>query len=104
MLYCSRYAVLYCPHPRPLSQRKRGDPIPSPLRGKVRKGVRPGLTQRRDQEEAMDFGMFMEFGCRQGGTQAEAFKEGFKLVDAAEQWGLDGAWLAELHFNPTRSV
>jgi alkanesulfonate monooxygenase SsuD/methylene tetrahydromethanopterin reductase-like flavin-dependent oxidoreductase (luciferase family) len=52
----------------------------------------------------MDFGMFMEFGCRQGGTQAEAFKEGFKLVDAAEQWGLDGAWLAELHFNPTRSV
>ena len=52
----------------------------------------------------MDFGMFMEFGRRQGCTQAEAFKEGFKLVDAAEEWGLDSAWLAELHFNPARSV
>ena len=52
----------------------------------------------------MNFGMFMEFGCRQGGTQTEAFKEGFRLVDAAEAWGLDGAWLAELHFNPGRSV
>ena len=52
----------------------------------------------------MDFGMFMEFGCRPGKTQVEAFREGFKLVDAAEEWGLDGAWLAELHFNPTRSV
>ena len=52
----------------------------------------------------MQFGMFMEFGIRQGGTHAEAFNEGFKLVDAAEEWGLDGAWLAELHFNPGRSV
>jgi alkanesulfonate monooxygenase SsuD/methylene tetrahydromethanopterin reductase-like flavin-dependent oxidoreductase (luciferase family) len=48
--------------------------------------------------------MFMEFGCRQDGSQAEAFQEGFRLVDAAEAWGLDGAWLAELHFNPNRSV
>ena len=52
----------------------------------------------------MQFGMFMEFGIRHGGSQAEAFREGFDLVDAAEAWGLDGAWLAELHFNPTRSV
>lgn len=52
----------------------------------------------------MQFGMFMEFGMRQGGTHAEAFREGFELVDAAEEWGLDGAWLAELHFNPGRSV
>jgi len=52
----------------------------------------------------MQFGMFMEFGIRSGGSQASAFKEGFDLVDAAESWGLDGAWLAELHFNPTRSV
>jgi alkanesulfonate monooxygenase SsuD/methylene tetrahydromethanopterin reductase-like flavin-dependent oxidoreductase (luciferase family) len=52
----------------------------------------------------MEFGMFMEFGCREGGTQADAFKEGFRMVDAAEEWGLDGAWLAELHFNPARSV
>jgi alkanesulfonate monooxygenase SsuD/methylene tetrahydromethanopterin reductase-like flavin-dependent oxidoreductase (luciferase family) len=52
----------------------------------------------------MDFGIFMEFGNRQGMSQAEAFREGFALVDAAEAWGLDGVWLAEFHFNPTRSV
>ena len=52
----------------------------------------------------MDFGMFMEFGCQQDITHAQAFKESFSLVDAAEAWGLDGAWLAELHFNPARSV
>ncbi len=52
----------------------------------------------------MQFGMFMEFGTRQGGSEADAFTEGFNLVDAAETWGLDGAWLAELHFNPNRSV
>lgn len=52
----------------------------------------------------MDFGIFMEFGNRQGISQAEAFREGFALVDAAEAWGLDGVWLAEFHFNPVRSV
>ena len=52
----------------------------------------------------MQFGMFMEFGMRAGGSEADAFREGFELVDAAESWGLDGAWLAELHFNPARSV
>ena len=52
----------------------------------------------------MQFGMFMEFGIRSNGSQAGAFKEGFELVDAAESWGLDGAWLAELHFYPARSV
>jgi alkanesulfonate monooxygenase SsuD/methylene tetrahydromethanopterin reductase-like flavin-dependent oxidoreductase (luciferase family) len=52
----------------------------------------------------MDFGMFMEFGCQQDITHAEPFKEGFRQVDAAEEWGLDGAWLAELYFNPARSV
>ncbi len=52
----------------------------------------------------MDFGMFMEFGNRQNNTEAESFREGFDLVDASEAWGLDGAWLAEFHFNPARSV
>ncbi|MBO55146.1 MAG: hypothetical protein CL886_05730 [Dehalococcoidia bacterium] len=52
----------------------------------------------------MEFGMFMEFGTRHGASEQEAFTEGFSLVDAAECWGLDGAWLAELHFNPGRSV
>ena len=52
----------------------------------------------------MDFGIFMEFGSRPGLSQAESFQEGFGLVDASEAWGLDGVWLAELHFNPARSV
>ena len=52
----------------------------------------------------MQFGMFMEFGSRSGNSEHQAFSEGFQLVDAAEAWGLDGAWLAELHFNPSRSV
>lgn len=52
----------------------------------------------------MHFGIFMEFGSRPGVAEAESFREGFRLVDAAEAEGLDGVWLAELHFNPARSV
>lgn len=52
----------------------------------------------------MFFGAFMEFGNRVGVSEAKAFQEGFRMVDAAEEQGLDGVWLAELHFNPTRSV
>src|SRR5438552_1551 len=37
-------------------------------------------------------------------TEANAFDNAFALVDAAERWGLDAVWLAELHFAPTRSV
>src|SRR5438445_9916952 len=52
----------------------------------------------------MDFGIFIEFEIRRGGDQATAFRQGFELVDAAEAWGLDGVWLGEMHFTPTRSV
>jgi alkanesulfonate monooxygenase SsuD/methylene tetrahydromethanopterin reductase-like flavin-dependent oxidoreductase (luciferase family) len=52
----------------------------------------------------MHFGIFMEFEARQGRSQAEAFREGFELVEAADAWGLDGVWLGEMHFNPSRSV
>ena len=52
----------------------------------------------------MHFGVFMEFGNRAGVGEAQAFQEGFRMVDAAEELGLDGVWLAELHFNPARSV
>src|SRR5207249_1026038 len=34
----------------------------------------------------------------------EAFEEAFAQIDAAERWGLDVMWLAELHFDPQRSV
>lgn len=53
---------------------------------------------------AFEFGIFHEFACRAEQDEAEAFAEGFALVDAAEAWGLDAVWLAELHFSPRRSV
>ena len=52
----------------------------------------------------MQFGMFMEFATRVGGSEAEAFREGLALAEAADAWGLDAAWLAEFHFVPDRSV
>jgi alkanesulfonate monooxygenase SsuD/methylene tetrahydromethanopterin reductase-like flavin-dependent oxidoreductase (luciferase family) len=51
----------------------------------------------------MDFGVFLE-QMRRGTSQAEAFRETLDLADAAEQWGLDIVWLAEMLVNPTRSV
>jgi alkanesulfonate monooxygenase SsuD/methylene tetrahydromethanopterin reductase-like flavin-dependent oxidoreductase (luciferase family) len=48
--------------------------------------------------------MFMEFGFRAERDDSRAFADGFALVDAAEQWGLDSAWVAEFHFNADRSV
>src|SRR5439155_21010263 len=39
-----------------------------------------------------------------GRTQSEAFDEAMEQVDAAERLGLDVMWLAELHFEPRRSV
>lgn len=52
----------------------------------------------------MEFGMFHEFQRRAGQTEAEAFRESFAQVDAAEAAGLDVMWLAELHNAPERSV
>ncbi|MGH7916415.1 MAG: LLM class flavin-dependent oxidoreductase [Candidatus Binataceae bacterium] len=52
----------------------------------------------------MEFGMFHEFQCPPGRTQADAFDEAFAQIEAAERWGLDAIWLAELHMVPNRSV
>jgi len=52
----------------------------------------------------VEFGIFHEFERAAGQSEAEAFEDGFSLVDAAEEWGLDAVWLAELHLNPERSV
>src|SRR5215510_2244515 len=51
----------------------------------------------------MDFGIFLE-QTRRGVDQDGAFKDMFDLVDAAEAWGLDVVWMAEMMFNPGRSV
>ena len=52
----------------------------------------------------MEFGMFHQFPAIPGRTQREAFEEAFEQIDAAERWGHDRMWLAELHFDPRRSV
>src|SRR6266436_2789965 len=52
----------------------------------------------------MEFGMFHEFPSLPGRTESEALDEAMEQVDAAERLGLDVMWLAELHFEPRRSV
>jgi len=53
--------------------------------------------------DVMDFGVFLE-QTRRGTGQADAFREMLDIADAAESWGLDVVWLAEMLVNPARSV
>jgi hypothetical protein len=53
---------------------------------------------------SFEFGVFHEFPRYAGVMDAEAFTQSFAQVDAAERWGLDVIWIAELHFFPERSV
>src|SRR6266481_7648130 len=53
---------------------------------------------------AFEFGMFHEFQCPAGMSPPAAFAESFEQVEAAERWGLDAMWLAEIHVAPERSV
>src|SRR3974390_3047148 len=53
---------------------------------------------------SFEFGVFREFPRYAGMTAAEAFMQSFAQVDAAERWGLDAIWVAELHFLPERSL
>src|SRR5215469_6861288 len=59
---------------------------------------------QKDRGGTMEFGLFHEFQKSQETSEAEAFSQSFALIDAAERWGLDAMWLAELHFAPDRSV
>jgi alkanesulfonate monooxygenase SsuD/methylene tetrahydromethanopterin reductase-like flavin-dependent oxidoreductase (luciferase family) len=52
----------------------------------------------------MEFGMFHQFPVVPGGRETDAFAQAFDQVDAAERYGLDAMWLAELHVDPARSV
>ena len=52
----------------------------------------------------MEFGIFHEFWSTRAASQAEAFANSFAEIGAAEEWGLDVVWLAEIHMNPTRSL
>jgi alkanesulfonate monooxygenase SsuD/methylene tetrahydromethanopterin reductase-like flavin-dependent oxidoreductase (luciferase family) len=58
----------------------------------------------RTGDPRMEFGMFHQFPALPGRSEKEAFAEAFEQIDAAERWGLDAMWLAELHFDPERSV
>jgi alkanesulfonate monooxygenase SsuD/methylene tetrahydromethanopterin reductase-like flavin-dependent oxidoreductase (luciferase family) len=52
----------------------------------------------------VDFGLFSMFTTREGHTQAQTFQEWFKLVQVAEDMGIDTFWLGESHFRPNRAV
>src|ERR687883_276343 len=51
----------------------------------------------------MEFGMFHEFPSMPGRGETEMFDEAMAQIDAAERWGLDAMWLAEIHFAPERT-
>lgn len=53
----------------------------------------------------MEFGWYHEFH-RQVPDQsdADAFAQGFEQVEAADEWGLDVFWVAEIHQQAKRSV
>src|SRR5439155_6351083 len=51
----------------------------------------------------MEFGMFHEFPSLPGKSESAAFDEAMAQVDAAERFGLDVMWLAEIHFAPERT-
>ena len=53
---------------------------------------------------AFEFGIFQEFPRYPAQSDAEAFAQSFAQAGAAERFGLDAVWLAELHFAPERSV
>ena len=50
----------------------------------------------------MHVGLVMECDYRMGVTQEEAFDEAFAMADVADEFGLDGVWLAERHFAAPR--
>ncbi len=52
----------------------------------------------------MEFGLFLEFGVRNGHPAGDIFREGIELTELAERLGLQSVWLAEFHFMPDRSV
>ena len=52
----------------------------------------------------MRFGIFTEFECPPGASEATAFDTSMAQMAAAEALGFDAVWLGELHFQKGRSV
>ena len=51
----------------------------------------------------MEFGLFTEFPSPPGVTDAAAFDEALAQMKAAEDFGFDAVWLAEIHFQIGRA-
>src|SRR5262245_58635481 len=56
------------------------------------------------EEGGMEFGLFTEFASPPGVSDAAAFDESLGQMKAAEDFGFDAVWLAEIHFQKDRSV
>jgi alkanesulfonate monooxygenase SsuD/methylene tetrahydromethanopterin reductase-like flavin-dependent oxidoreductase (luciferase family) len=52
----------------------------------------------------LEVGVYHEFHCRPGEAPAAAFATALSQIDAADRWGLDAIWLAEIHQQARRSV
>jgi alkanesulfonate monooxygenase SsuD/methylene tetrahydromethanopterin reductase-like flavin-dependent oxidoreductase (luciferase family) len=52
----------------------------------------------------MEIGVYHEFHCRPDQSAAAAFEEALGQIEAADRWGLDAIWLAEIHQQARRSV
>jgi len=53
----------------------------------------------------MEFGWYHEVHRQASGqSDADAFEQAFQQAEAADRWGLDGFWLAEIHQQASRSV
>jgi len=52
----------------------------------------------------MELGVFHECHRPRSYSETDAFDEIFAHAEAAERYGFDAIWLAEIHFSPTRSV
>ncbi|HEX3863341.1 MAG TPA: LLM class flavin-dependent oxidoreductase [Stellaceae bacterium] len=53
----------------------------------------------------MEFGWYHEIHRQKPGqSDADAFETAFQQAEAADRWGLDGFWLAEIHQQTERSV
>jgi alkanesulfonate monooxygenase SsuD/methylene tetrahydromethanopterin reductase-like flavin-dependent oxidoreductase (luciferase family) len=64
-----------------------------------------GLRPEKVSNGAEQWNLVYSMSFRNRGIPAKPKpSQSFALVDAAEAWGLDAMWLAELHFVPYRSV
>jgi alkanesulfonate monooxygenase SsuD/methylene tetrahydromethanopterin reductase-like flavin-dependent oxidoreductase (luciferase family) len=52
----------------------------------------------------MEIGLFTEFQCPPGMDEERAFDESLAEMTAAEDFGFDAVWLAEIHFQKGRSL